>query len=133
MVTVIAPQSPTTAGLRTPSSSHRGCEVLAPSGVIDSSSVWVFRQAVADLPQGAPVVVDLHAVAFIDSAGLGALIGAIRRVRQLGGDLNLAAPRPSIKRVLSTTGLNRLADIYNDIDQAAAAHHSPRAAAHSRR
>lgn len=99
-----------------------GCEVVRPIGVIDASTAWVFRQAMAELPSPSRVVVDLSAVSFIDSAGLGAIIGGVRRVRELGGDLNLAGPRPSISRVFRATGVDRISDVHASVDDAVAAH-----------
>lgn len=52
------------------------------------------------------VVVDLSQVGFIDSVGLGVLIGALRRARAGGGTLVLAAPNTRIRRILDITGLS---------------------------
>lgn len=95
--------------------------VLQPAGVIDSATVWMFREAIADVPPATPLVVDLARVTFMDSAGLGALIGGIRRVRHLGGDVALASPRRSIARVLQTTGIDRISPVFDTVGAAAAA------------
>lgn len=102
-----------------------GCLVLRPIGPIDSSSVWKLRQVLAELQSPCRVVLDLSAVSFIDSAGLGAVIGGLRRIRELGGDLNLAAPRSSISRVFAATGMDRVANVYNDLEDAVAGHRQP--------
>lgn len=105
-----------------PGRSLGDCEVLRLVGAIDTSSVWMFRQAIADLPVPCRTVLDLSALSFIDSAGLGAIVGGIRRIRELGGDLNLAAPNSSINRVFATTGLDRVANIYANVEDAVDAH-----------
>lgn len=105
-----------------PSRSVDGFEVLRPVGVIDSSSVRILRQSLAELPSPCRAVLDLGAVPFIDSAGLGAIIGGLRHIRDLGGDLELAAPRSSISRVFVATGIDRITQVHPSVEQAVAAY-----------
>jgi anti-sigma B factor antagonist len=51
------------------------------------------------------LVVDLSAVDFCDSTGVNVLLAAHRQAREKGGDLQLAAPRPAIRKILQVTGL----------------------------
>ncbi len=61
-------------------------------------------QSVVD--QGhASVLVDLGEVTFLDSTGLSALIGGLRRCQAAGGELRLVSPRPNVRKVLEITGL----------------------------
>ena len=53
------------------------------------------------------VVVDLSKMSFIDSTGIGALVGGLKRFRSVGGDLELDSPSRSAYRVLELTGLTR--------------------------
>jgi anti-sigma B factor antagonist len=80
-------------------------------GDLENLTVAQFREALAPLPWGSWVVFDLGAVSFVDSAGLGALIGAIRRCRERGGDAVVCRPRPSVNRVLQLVGLTRMARV----------------------
>jgi anti-sigma B factor antagonist len=48
----------------------------------------------------------MSGVEFCDSTGMNALLGALRRVRGRGGELELAAPRPAIMKILQVTGLD---------------------------
>jgi hypothetical protein len=64
-------------------------------------------------------------VVFIDSAGLGALIGGIRRAREWGGDVVLACSRPSLNRLLLMTGIDRIVTITDTVEQAAVAFAPP--------
>jgi anti-sigma B factor antagonist len=50
-------------------------------------------------------VIDLAGLQFIDSSGLGVLVGALKRYQAAGHRLSLRAPTPSLKRVLDMTGL----------------------------
>jgi anti-sigma B factor antagonist len=51
------------------------------------------------------LVVDMAGVEFCDSTGMNVLLAAQRRAREAGGDLQLASPRPAIRKVLQVTGL----------------------------
>ena len=86
-------------------------------GELDLSAAPAFRRALADVPSGARVLLDMSAVTFVDSAGLGALVGAIRRSRDGGGDAAVCA-RPGLSRLLRTVGLDRLVTISQDIQSA---------------
>ena len=61
----------------------------------------------AVLADGMPtrVVIDMSGVEFCDSTGMNVLLAAHRRAREHGGDLELAAPRPAVRRILQVTGL----------------------------
>lgn len=63
---------------------------------------------------------DLSRVPFMDSAGIGALVGGIRRPRELGGDVAVACDRPALLRLLRTTGLDRIATTTHTVTEAAA-------------
>jgi len=54
------------------------------------------------------VVVDLAEATFVDTTGLGALLAGLRRMREHEGVLSLASPRPSARRVLELSGLDRV-------------------------
>ena len=54
---------------------------------------------------GETIVIDLSGLDFIDSTGLGVLVGALKRARAGGGDVTLRGPQPSILKVLEITGL----------------------------
>ena len=88
------------------------------AGELELSVVAQFRQALADVPSPSRVLIDLSAVSFVDSAGLGALIGGIRRTRDRGGNAALACHRPGLSRLLRTIGLDRLVTISDDIEHA---------------
>jgi len=98
----------------------RGCTICRPVGELDAFTVSQFRQSLAELASSAQLLIDLSGVPFVDSAGLGALIGGIRRVRELGGDVAVACPRPTLTRLLRTTGFDRIVTVTPTIDEAVA-------------
>lgn len=54
------------------------------------------------------LVVNLKKVTFLDSAGIGALLGRLRTVRQRGGEMVLESPSPRIKTLLEAAGTGKL-------------------------
>jgi len=84
---------------------------LCPAGEVDAYSVAQFREAFDELSSEPRVVVDLSKVQFMDSAGLGALIGGIRKVRDNDGAITVFSDVPSITRLLHTTGFDRIVPV----------------------
>jgi anti-sigma B factor antagonist len=81
-------------------------------GEIDVATVPVLRDRLSRLQVDGPphLVVDLTEVTFIDSLGLGALIGAHKRARVLRGSL-VVVPSDAARRVLSATALDRVFEL----------------------
>jgi anti-sigma B factor antagonist len=101
--------------------SVEGCTLWRPEGELDAFNVSQFRQALGHLEPGQRLVIDLSGVPFLDSAGLGAMIGGVRRARELGGDLAVCCARPSILRLLRTTGFDRIAVVADTVGEAISA------------
>ena len=66
------------------------------------------------------IVVDLNDVSFVDSSGLGALIGGLKAARQAGGDLRIARPAQQAQTILELTTLNRVLRPYATVEEALA-------------
>lgn len=64
------------------------------------------------------LVFDLTALDFIASDGLGALLAACRRTRELGGRARLAAPTPLVRQVFTLLRLDRVMPICNSVEDA---------------
>jgi len=92
-----------------------------PVGELDAYTVVSFREALGELATRPRVVIDLSEVPFMDSAGLGALIGGIRRAREHGGEVAVACSRPTLTRLLHTTGFDRIVPVTETLDDAVAA------------
>lgn len=94
---------------------------LSPSGELDAYSVAQFREAFAELSAEPRVIVDLSGVQFMDSAGLGALIGGIRRIRESDGRVTIFSDREPITKLLHTTGFDRIVPVKEALVEAVAA------------
>ncbi len=60
-------------------------------------------------------------VGFLDSTGLGVLVGGLKRVRAHDGSLDLVCAQQRILRIFRITGLTQVFGIYETVDQAIAA------------
>jgi anti-sigma B factor antagonist len=97
-----------------------GCTVCRPSGEMDAFTVSEFRRTLAELMPTRRLIIDLSEVAFVDSAGLGALIGGIRRARDVGGSVVLVCSRQTLAALLHTTGVDRIVTVVRTVEEAAA-------------
>jgi anti-sigma B factor antagonist len=95
--------------------------VCRPVGELDAYTVGQFRESLGDLATNGRLLIDLSEVPFMDSAGLGALIGGIRRAREAGGEVAVACSRPTLTRLLHTTGFDRIVPVTETLDEAVAA------------
>lgn len=89
-----------------------------PMGELDAFTVGEFREQLAGLADRKVLVIDLSEVPFMDSAGLGALIGGIRRVRDGGGSVGVVCTKPAVLRLLHTTGFDRIVEISATVEGA---------------
>jgi len=89
--------------------------VTVPERRLDAAVAIQFRDAMRALTEDAParVVLDLEAVDFLDSSGLGSVIGAMK---QLGQDrkLELAALSPAVEKVFRLTRMDRIFTIHRN-------------------
>ena len=64
------------------------------------------------------VIIDLEKVGFIDSSGLGVLVGALRRAREKNGDLRIVCTKDVILNLFRITGLDKAFTIFADLRKA---------------
>lgn len=91
-----------------------------PVGELDAYTVGEFRDALSLVAGSDHLLIDLSEVPFIDSAGLNALIGGIRRAKEGGGEVAIACSRDSLARLLHTTGFDRVVPIAESTTEAGA-------------
>ena len=106
-----------------------GIAVVQVTGEVNVANCGVLRDSllrvVTDEGFGG-LVVNLAGVRFMDSTGIGVLVGVWRRVRATSSRLALAAPVPRVRRVLETAGLTKILPVYDgDADAVHAARQPP--------
>jgi anti-sigma B factor antagonist len=70
------------------------------------------------------IIVDLGRVEFLDSTGLGVLVGAHRRLRARNGSLSLVCPHERLLKIFRITGLDSVFEIHRSVDDATASTHA---------
>jgi len=102
-----------------------GVQVVSVIGELDVASAPKLRQAlvglVADADGPPRVVVDLAGVDFLDSTGLGVLLGGMKRVRARDGELALCRAEPQVRKVFEVTRVIEIIPLHDELDQAIAA------------
>jgi anti-sigma B factor antagonist len=82
----------------------------------------VLRERVASMLDGTPkFIVNLKGVDYVDSEGLGMLVGLLVSARNRGGELKLASPRKRVRDLLRRTNLDGVFSVYENNDEAVAA------------
>jgi anti-sigma B factor antagonist len=99
--------------------------VLSVKGYLDAFSVTEFRQVAAEHRSVPKVIVNL-ATTFLDSAGLNALIGAVRQVREHRGEAAIVSSHPGTTRVLFSSGIDRVVALYPTLEEARSALNAPK-------
>lgn len=89
---------------------------------IDAAIAIQFKEDMRSETESGPyrVILDLSAVQFIDSSGLGAIVAAMK---QLGGGrrLDLAGPTPMVEKVFRLTRMDTIFNLYGSLNEAVAA------------
>ncbi len=87
-----------------------GVAVVVPPGRLNMVSARQLKETLSDLVTTGSnrIVVDMGETSFLDSSGLGALIGGLKAARQAGGDLRVARPTPAVVSVFELTNLDRV-------------------------
>ncbi|WP_148612987.1 STAS domain-containing protein [Nocardioides rubriscoriae] len=87
-----------------------GVGVVTPEGRLNMVSARRLREVLVGLVERGTsrIVVDLGETTFVDSSGLGALIGGLKTARQAGGDLRVARVSPAVLSVFELTNLDRI-------------------------
>ncbi len=90
--------------------------VAALSGELDHHSIRSIREEIdtaisTQLP--ACLALDFHDVTFMDSSGIGLILGRCKLMGGLGGTTAILNPPPHIKRIMRLSGIDRLAQIKN--------------------
>jgi anti-sigma B factor antagonist len=86
--------------------------VVHVNGDLDCYSAPQLRTVLVELADGPRrVIVDVAGSTFIDSTGLGVLVGGLKRLREHGGHMVLRSPTPMTARLFEVTGVGKLFEI----------------------
>lgn len=92
-----------------------GVCTVRPCGELDLAAAAKWRSALrAAATSESATIIDLAGVTFMDSAGLGVLIGGLGRMRDAGVAVALVCPPGQSRRTLHTSGLDRVVAVHED-------------------
>jgi anti-sigma B factor antagonist len=103
-----------------------GIEIVDVEGEIDVYTAPRLRELLIELVNNGfyQLVVNMEKVEFLDSTGLGVLVGGLKRVRAHDGSLNLVCTQERILKIFRITGLTKVFGIHDTVDEAIAARKS---------
>ena len=89
-------------------------------GEVDVYTAPRLKEQLVELLDGGciSIILDMDKVAFIDSSGLGVLVGALRRAREKGGAVRNVCTRDSVLKIFRITGLDKVFPIFSDASEA---------------
>ncbi len=96
------------------------CATVALDGRLDANNTQPLKESLEQLIDGGTsyLVVDLAQVPFIDSAGLAALVSALKATRRVGGNVLLSGVQPQARTVFSLTMLDQVFAIHPNVEAA---------------
>lgn len=94
----------------------QGMTVIRAEGELDLSNVSELRAVVAEQCESKPsiLIFDLSDLTYMDSSGLGVLVGAKRRLAPGEGEVLIITRQPSALKALSISGLDRIIRVFPD-------------------
>ncbi|MGL5809217.1 MAG: STAS domain-containing protein, partial [Nocardioides sp.] len=97
-----------------------GPVVIDVSGEIDVYTAPKLRDAISELVRAGvyDIVVDLEGVEFLDSTGLGVLVGGLKKVRAHDGGLSLVCTQERLLKIFQITGLSKVFVIHSAAEEA---------------
>ena len=100
-----------------------GATIIAVGGEIDVYTAPKLRDKITELVSAGvyDIIVDMEAVEFLDSTGLGVLVGGLKKVRAHDGSLELICTQDRLLKIFRITGLSKVFVIHDSADGALAA------------
>ncbi|MPZ61360.1 MAG: anti-sigma factor antagonist [Propionibacteriales bacterium] len=97
--------------------------IIEIGGEIDVYTAPQLRERIGDLvdENHFNLIIDMERVEFLDSTGLGVLVGGLKRVRGNDGSLRLVCTQERLLKILRITGLTRVFAIFESVEAALAA------------
>ena len=99
-----------------------GATIIVVGGEIDVYTAPRLRDKITELVAGGvhTLVIDMEAVEFLDSTGLGVLVGGLKKVRAHGGSLQLICTQERLLKIFRITGLAKVFTIHATAEAAVA-------------
>lgn len=90
--------------------------VIGLKGEVDIYTAPRLREAIVEAVDNGryKIVVDLERVDFLDSTGLGVLVGGLKRVKPFEGEVGILCNQEKILRIFRITGLTKVFEVYGD-------------------
>lgn len=90
--------------------------VIDLTGEVDAYTSARFREMMIEIIEdgGVSLIVNMARVEYIDSSGLGALVGGLKRASEHGGRILIVCDRPQVRKVFEITGLEKVFPLYED-------------------
>src|SRR5699024_6056791 len=98
--------------------------IIEVGGEIDVYTAPSLREAVVEAVDKGHVqlIIDVENVDFLDSTGLGVLVGALKRVRSEDGSLDIVCTHARLLKIFEITGLDKVFGLYSSVGEAVNAH-----------
>ncbi|MFW6097833.1 MAG: STAS domain-containing protein [Chloroflexota bacterium] len=92
-------------------------DLITVSGRVDSSTAPELEETLEDrIDEGRyNLVLEMSGVSYLSSAGLRALVAALRTCKKKGGDVRIANPSERVAEVMALAGLDTLFTMYDDV------------------
>ncbi|CAN5198040.1 anti-sigma factor antagonist BldG [soil metagenome] len=99
-------------------------EIIEVGGEIDVYTAPKLREAIVGAVDSGKVslIVDVERVDFLDSTGLGVLVGALKRVRGEGGSLDIVCTHERLLKIFQITGLDKVFGLHSSVAAAIESH-----------
>ncbi|UCF35412.1 MAG: STAS domain-containing protein [Acidobacteriota bacterium] len=90
-----------------------------PGPVLDASNSGEVKKLIAAaLEESSNLVLDMSALNFVDSSGLGVILGSLRKANQAGGDIKLCSVTKPVRALMELVRMHRVVEIHNDREEA---------------
>ena len=89
-------------------------------GDMDHFSVGILRSEIDREIREKPIknlVFDLSELEFMDSSGIGLLLGRYKRMKEVDGNVFIAGAKPSVERIINISGLHKIIPVYESVDK----------------
>ena len=95
--------------------------IITPDGELDHHNASAVREEIdqkLSTTKAKNLIFNLNKLQFMDSSGLGILIGRYKAVSAIGGKAYIISPSPTARRLITLAGLHKIIPIYETLEDA---------------